>query len=111
VTVLLRFIVGSLVAVIVSFPLASLTALVFRFPIPFGGYASGGEAIVPAFYATAFYGVLGGFIVQRLLGGVAALVVRRNERHRWIQRIVASVMAASAGILTLSIWDWIIGDW
>jgi hypothetical protein len=110
-TVLRRFVAGALVAIVASFPLAALTALVFRFPIPFGDYLSGPDAVVPALYAAAFYGILGGFIVQGVLGGLAALIVPRSERRGWVRFGAAPVVAAWAGVLLLSILDWIIGDW
>jgi hypothetical protein len=109
--VLLRFVVGSLVAILASFPIAALTALVFRFPIPFAGYASGPKAVLPALYAAAFYGMLGGFVAQALLGGTAALIAQRFKKGSWIHPVAAPVAAASVGVLILSVLDWIIGDW
>jgi hypothetical protein len=108
---LLRFLFGSVVANIASFPLAALTAFVFRFPIPFGGYASGPEAVVPSLYAAGFYGMLGGFLLQGWLGGVAALIMRPSDDGGWIQRAAAAVVAAVPGVLTLSVLDWVIGTW
>jgi hypothetical protein len=106
-----RFLFGSVVANVASFPLAALTALVFRFPIPFGGYASGPDAVVPSLYAAGFYGMLGGCLLQGLLGGVAALMVRPSDDGGWIQRGAAAVVVAVPGVLTLSVLDWLIGTW
>jgi hypothetical protein len=102
---------GSLTAIAATFPLASVTALVFRFPIPFGGYASGPEAVVPALYAVAFYGVLGGFVAQAVLGGIAGLIAARTGGRSWRKTLAAAVIAASGGVLTLAVLDWIIGPW
>ena len=106
-----RFLLGSLVAIIASFPIGALTALVFRFPIPFGEYASGPGAVVPSLYAVAFYGMLGGYFVQGVLGGVAAVSVRPNADHGWIHSSVAAVVAAVPAVLILSVLDWILGPW
>jgi hypothetical protein len=111
VRVVLRFLVGSLLAILGSFPIAAMTALVFRFPIPFGGYESGLEAIVPSLYATVFYGMLGGFLVQGLLGGIAALIAAPNDKRGWFYTGTAAVAAAVPGVLLLSMLDWIIGPW
>jgi hypothetical protein len=106
-----RFLLGSLFAIVASFPIGALTALVFRFPIPFAEYASGLDAVVPSLYAVAFYGMLGGFLVQGVLGGVAAVSVRPNPDHGWIHSSVAAVIAAVPAVLVLSVLDWIIGTW
>jgi hypothetical protein len=110
-TRLLRVVGGALIAILASFPLAALTALVFRFPIPFGGYVSGPEAVGPVLYAVGFYGLLGGFFVQAVVGGVAALVASRSAPRGSMRWVAAAVAAAWAGVLLLSILDWIIGDW
>jgi hypothetical protein len=108
---LLRFLLGSFVANIASFPLAALTALVFRFPIPFGDYASGPNAIIPALYAVVFYEMLGGFLVQSVLGGIAALIPPPNHERTWIRSAAAAALAAVPGVLILSVLDWMIGPW
>ena len=104
-----HFIVGAGICMAATFPLAALTALLFRFPIPFGGYASGIDAVVPALLAIAFYGPLGGFIVQAILGGIAALLAARSTAGR--TPFVFATAAALPGVLLLSILDWIIGPW
>jgi hypothetical protein len=106
-----RIVVGALVAILASFPLAALTALVVRFPIPFGGYVSGPEAVGPVLYAVGFYGMLGGFFVQAVVGGVAAFVASRSQPRGSKRWVAAPVAAAWAGVLLLSILDWIIGPW
>jgi hypothetical protein len=105
-----RFLLGSLLAIVASFPIGAVTALVFRFPIPFGGYASGLDAVVPSLYGVAFYGMLGGFPVQAILGGIAAVSVRPHAGHRWMHS-AAAVMAAVPAVLILSVLDWIVGPW
>jgi hypothetical protein len=61
--------------------------------------------------APDFYGMLGGFLVQGVLGGVAAVSVRSNADHGWIHISVAAVIAAVPAVLILSVLDWIIGTW
>ena len=56
-------------------------------------------------------GMLGGFLLQGLLGGVAALIMRPSDDGGWIQRGAAAVVAAVPGVLTLSVLDWIVGTW
>ena len=95
-----------------SFPLAALAALVFRFPIPFGSYMSGIGAVIPALFAAGFYGVIGGFAVQAILGGAAGVMAARTgaaNRRRAV--LTCAVLAALPGLLILSILDWIIGPW
>ena len=103
---------GAAIAVAATFPLAALVALVFRFPIPFGSYMSGPSAVVPALFGAAFYGVLGGFPVQAVLGGIAGVLASRTgalNRRRAV--LTYAVLAALPGVLILSILDWIIGPW
>ena len=106
------FLAGAAIAVAATFPLAALAALVFRFPIPFGSYMSGIGAVIPALFAAAFYGVLGGFVVQALLGGIAGVMASRSgapDRRRAV--LTYSVLAALPGVLVLSVLDRIIGPW
>ena len=70
------FLAGAAISVGATFPLAALMALVFRFPIPFGSYMSGIGAVIPALFAAAFYGMIGGFMVQALLGGLTGGLAR-----------------------------------
>jgi hypothetical protein len=109
------FVTGAALTVIASFPLAAVFALLFRFPIPFGGYASGADAVIPALVATLFYGMLGGFVVQAVLGGIAGVMAGhragRTVTPAWRLCIGFSFLGALPGILTLSVLDWLIGPW
>jgi hypothetical protein len=109
------FVTGAAVAVIASFPLAAISALVFRFPIPFGGYASGPDAVIPALTATLFYGALGGFAVQAALGGIAGVIAGRQSgaavAPAWRQCVGWAIVGALPGVLALSVLDWLIGPW
>ena len=106
---------GAIIGVLGSFPLAALCALVFRFPIPFGGYMSGTEAVVPTMIAVLFYGALGGFGVQALLGGLGGFLGARYappDKTRIRTHAVALSLAGSAiGVFVLAILDKIIGPW
>jgi hypothetical protein len=99
-----------LIAIVASFPAAALTALVFRFPIPFAGYVSGPDGVLLSLYAVAFYGMLGGFVVQGVLGGVSILACG-GEKSAWTRNVAAAAVAAMPGVLVLSVLDWIIGPW
>ena len=106
------FLTGAALAVIATFPLAAIVALIFRFPIPFGSYLSGVQAVVPALFAAAFYGMIGGFIVQAILGGIAGVMASRTgapDRRRAV--LIYAGLAALPGVLILSVLDWIIGPW
>jgi riboflavin transporter FmnP len=78
VIVIRYFAAGAATAVIATLPLAALVAPVFRFPIPFGSYMSGPRAVVPAPFGAAFYGVLGGFVVQALFRSIAGVIASRS---------------------------------
>lgn len=67
---------------------------------------------MPALIAAGVYGVLGGFVVQALLGGIAGVMASRSgapDRRRAV--LTYSVLAALPGVLVLSVLDWIIGPW
>ena len=106
---------GAAIAVGATFPIAALVALVFRFPIPFGSYMSGIGAVIPALFAAAFYGIIGGFMVQALLGGLggglAAAATVVDRRRAWRRCVTFATLAAFPGVLLLSILDWLIGPW
>jgi hypothetical protein len=55
--------------------------------------------------------MLGGFLVQGLLGGVAALIAAPSEKHGWFYTGTAAVAAAVPGVSLLSVLDWMIGRW
>ena len=109
------FLRGALIGVVGSFPLAGLSALLFRFPIPFDAYRSGVDAVVPALGAVVFYGFLGGFVVQGVLGGlgglIAATLAPDPPGPGWRRRDAWSLAAASTGVLTLALLDRIVGPW
>ena len=109
------FVTGAAVAVTASFPLAAVSAFLFRFPIPFGGYASGPDAVIPALVATLFYGMLGGFAVQAVLGGIAGVIAGHQAGvavgHAWKRCIGFSIVGALPGVMVLSVLDWLIGPW
>ena len=109
------FLKGAVIGVLASFPLAALCALLFRFPIPFAGYQRGPEAVMPAMIAVLFYGALGGFAVQAVLGGIGGTLGARYARAdtgRPNTTAIAGAAAASAiGVFLLAVLDLIIGPW
>jgi hypothetical protein len=109
------FLKGAIIGVLASFPLAALCALLFRFPIPFAGYQSGAGAVLPAMIAVLFYGVLGGFVVQGVLGGIGGVLGARlkspDQRQVRARAWAFSVSAAAVGVLLLSVLDLLIGPW
>jgi hypothetical protein len=106
---------GAVVAVCGSFPLAAIIALLFRFPVPFAGYQSGPDGMIAAMIGAAFYGALGGVVVQAMLGGasgIAAYGLGRGKKYATYQFSVAfGLVAALPGLLFLAVLDWIIGPW
>ena len=108
---------GAVWSVMSAFPIAGLMALLFRFPVPFVGYMSGFEAIIPAMIAVIVYGVLlGGLVLVALFGALggafaAKLTMPNNQRSvKWVVRIV-SVTITTACLLALSVLDMVIGPW
>jgi len=107
---------GAIVGIVATVPLVLLCALIFRFPVPFAGYLSGPSSILPALIAILFYGVLmGGFIVQALLGGLGGLLAEylasQNTKDIKMFCVVLSTIGASFGVLILAILDKLIGPW
>jgi hypothetical protein len=105
---------GAVFAILLSFPCAAAITLLYRFPIPFGGYASGLDAIPVAMMAVAFYGVtFGGFIVVGALGAIAAVMSHRfaAPRRSWGTTLVPSLVIAFCATFTLAILDKLIGPW
>lgn len=107
---------GAMVGMVATVPLALLCALLFRFPVPFAGYLSGPEAVIPALIGVFFYGLLfGGFAVQALLGGMGGLLAGHHAGpdpgKRRCLCLLYSTIAAIPGVLLLAILDRIIGPW
>jgi len=107
---------GAITAVFGAFPAAALTALGFRFPIPFGGYASGVEAVGPALLAVVFYGlVTGGFVVLPCLGAAVGYFAARfagpDGSTVFRLTIASALMVDLAATMTLALWDKIYGPW
>ena len=108
-------VLGALAAVGLSFPVATLMALVFRFPIPFSGYASGIAAVVPAMFAVLFYGIVGGFALLGLLGGVAGAIVFHRKagkgRPYWRPVVLSCLAIDVVALFVLAILDKLVGQW
>ncbi len=106
---------GVLWSVGFAIPLSALMGLVFRFPVPFVGYVSGFDAILPSMIGVLFYGVaLGGFIVIGVLGAIAAITVaaihpEQAGQRNWIRLI--SLVITTACLFCLAILDKVIGPW
>ena len=107
---------GATWAIASAFPISGFLALVFRFPVPFAGYVSGVEAIVPALIAVIVYGVLlGGFL---LLGGTGAAIgyfasnwkLANPKNGRWVVALlcISSTLFYLMILATLDMW---IGPW
>ena len=107
--------IGSLLAVLGAFPVAALVALVFRFPIPFTGYCSGLEAVLPSCVAVLFYGCIGGFPLLAVLGavgGLAAFLIGRPDGKKTFRLTVAFALVVDLlATLILAVLDKIIGPW
>jgi hypothetical protein len=92
-----------------------LVALVFRFPVPFAGYQSGLEAMLPAMVGAALYGLVGGIVVQAILGAVSGMIVYiyapDDPTRANLFSLACGLLSALPGLLLLSILDWIIGPW
>ena len=100
---------------LVSFPTAALIGLAFRFPIPFGGYYSGVEAVIPSMFAVAFYsffGLLPAMLFCGLIAGTFVPVHRAGSKI-WPSKLElkVSVVGALMPLGGLSVLDKIIGPW
>lgn len=105
---------GAILGVLWTFPLAAICGAVYRFPIPFYGYASGVSALLLSLPAVLFYGILGGFLVQAIMGGLSGITAEyiSNQDQKISKRMkIYSLLAASPGVIFLSILDKIVGPW
>lgn len=88
-------------------------SLLFRFSVPFAGYGSVIDNVVPALFAVFFYGVYGGFVIVAILGAAGAYIVHQRRwvasRLFWRRLLLVSAGAAAAPLLLLSVLDIIIG--
>ena len=102
---------GAVTAIALCFPCAALLALFYRFPIPFGGYATGIDGLLPAMLAVAFYGIaLGGFVPVGVLGGILATFASASAKAS--RRIlVQSLGIAFIATLSLAMLELFIGPW
>jgi hypothetical protein len=106
---------GIAASVLLAFPMAAICALAFRFPVPFSGYESGVSAIPRAMVAVFMYGMVGGFGVLAVWGGIAGFVADRLEpadtgRARLLTLLLASSGSAIA-VVTMAILDKLFGPW
>ena len=107
---------GATWSVVSTFPIAAITASLFRFPVPFAGYLSGINAVLPAMVAVLIYGVLlGGFVLLGVLGAIGGLVAATTlkfdqPRCAWVARLWA-LLVSTTSILILAFLDKIIGPW
>ena len=106
---------GALFAIVGAFPVAALVALVYLFPIPFAGYFSGFEAIIPSLFAVIFYGLSGGFVVLAVggaIGGVIAYSARRSDKKAVARLCLGFALVVDAvAVLVMAILDKLIGPW
>ncbi|TWT80148.1 hypothetical protein CA13_15610 [Planctomycetes bacterium CA13] len=111
----IRWIVGgALWSIGLAFPIGMFFALVYRFPIPFAGYRSGFEAVVPSLMAVLFYGVLGGFVVLGIAGAIGGVVIGLlpgTRRSKHVMLFSCSAALTTCGLFVLAILDKIIGPW
>ena len=105
---------GALWSVGLSFPIGAIMALVYRFPIPFAGYRSGVDAMLPSLLAVVFYGLLGGFVALGIAGAIGGLVIGLlpgTRRNKNMLLFGCSAAFTTCGLFVLAILDKIIGPW
>jgi len=107
---------GATWSVVSTFPIAAITAFLFRFPVPFAGYLSGINAVLPAMIAVLFYGVLlGGFVLLGALGAIGGLVAaatfKSDQRRCGLVARLWAMLVSMTGVLILAVLDKIIGPW
>src|SRR5688572_23665409 len=107
--------IGIAWALVGVFPIAALVALIFRFPIPFGAYESGLTGMLRSPIAVLFYGMLGGFPLLTVLGGLAGIAAYRTSgddawKRRW--RTIGFALGLDfLAVMVLAVLDKIIGPW
>ena len=107
---------GAGCSILFAIPLASVTAAMFRFPVPFAGYLSGVDAVVPAAFAALFYICLGGFLVLGAAGIVMGILVsvfatRFDDGSRVGLVLFGSAIVAELGVFVMAVLDKLIGNW
>jgi uncharacterized membrane protein YeaQ/YmgE (transglycosylase-associated protein family) len=106
---------GGLLTVLLAFPVAVLVALLFRFPIPFRGYVSGLEGVLPSLIAVVFYGCLGGFPLLAILGAVGGFLAywfgKQDGKRTFLLTLAFALLVDVLATLTLAVLDKIIGPW
>jgi hypothetical protein len=111
----LAILLGAASATLLAFPLAAICVLVYRFPVPFAGYASGIEAVVPVLLGVVFYGILGGFPLLATVGALGGWAAHRKGQpdQRTVRRlaVVFGGVAALLGVTFLAVLDKLIGAW
>lgn len=104
-----------LLSCLLAFPLAALIGLVYRFPVPFAGYLSGVEAVIPSMYAVIVYSFFGLLPTIFVLGAIAGSFAPGERSRTTIfptkYEFVASLFSALIPLLGMSVLDKIIGPW
>lgn len=100
---------------LVAYPVAALLGLVFRFPVPFAGYLSGFQAVLPSFVAVLFYSLFGLLPALITCGAIAGSIIPLNRvgLRVWPSKfeLLLSSVASIIPLGILSILDQIIGPW
>jgi hypothetical protein len=100
---------------VLAFPVAGVLALLYRFPVPFAGYVSGLPGVGYAMVAVLFYGIVGGFPLLAVLGGIVGALATRTappgSRFPWGRVIMACMLPDVAALSLLAVLDKIIGPW
>jgi hypothetical protein len=102
---------------LLTFPLAALIGLFFRFPVPFAGYLSRPDAIVPSMvavllYSCSWFGVLqAAFVLGAIAGAFRPGGAFGNSYIPTKYDFIASSVAALIPILVLSVLDKFVGPW
>lgn len=98
-------------AVLGTIPVSGIVALTFRFPVPFAGYQSGLNSVIPAMMAACFYGlVFGGFMALGILAALMSWVATAWKCNTWMIRLSCLTLACIYCLLLATL-DWYIGPW